>query len=919
MKLLKGGIKNMFNFKKISTILTSAVMLSSTIGFAAAASYPQPFVVGGLADGAIVYGVNAAITDASAAIDVGNKLSALSTSGAASTSSAVTGEAVPLFTGGTKLYVNDSLNTVKSVLTKSDLPTILAAGSFSGNVDASITQTIDLGRDPAITFKRQPTSSDNPNYALQLSTTQANYIYNATATFSKSINFSSSDSEGNAIKLFGMEFTIGSATDADTLVLLKSAKKVDLSTDSPTADVVVVGETFTVELVSASDTAATIKVTNSAGASESREVNEAASKKINGITIAVVNADETNLKLSASIIAGSDKVTLESGNAVKIGEDDKSIDGTLVRFGNGTESFPVGAMPKLTISVYASESDKDAIKAGYSFIDPVYGTFKIDFSGLNIDSNATTSRETFELTPQGDNKIDIKFKDHRGHEKTFQWSKDIVSVIPGSRSTAYLVGDDDNRNITVAELSNITDDGFVVVGNEDEGHLLKLANVKNSSDIGSSNTASDKAEFVDVFSGETYTTSWTSDGVGTMVVGGKTINVYLGGNANNASNEFQVWLDYPDSTAAGSIILFPTIQTSKGAKIAFYQPTQIQLTGYVGGNFSRGGADVNNITEIRIPDGDGYETASIVPDVDSTGRVSLATNSSFFNITRDGTTSQFNTTGDSATVATGVLWSVEGLTFNITNHNLTADNGYNKTTIYLVEPDGAGNINGSALIIWEEKDDNTRWNAQIILLDPGRTSSDPLQVDISLSGDTWSNASSSWRATKPGNSDITESADLWGTIVTYDAAGSAPSKASISYPDEQVYVQVYMAEVAASITPGQSGTKGGGQIMIVKDSEVSDVAGKNLFVVGGSCINQVAAKILESNVPLCGADFTTKTNVGPGQYIIKSVKSPYSDAKVALLVAGYEAQDTVNAVRRTMEGVTTDIGTEVIGPVVTGG
>ena len=39
-----------FDFKKITSVLASAVMLGSTIGIAAAANYPSPFIVGGSAD-----------------------------------------------------------------------------------------------------------------------------------------------------------------------------------------------------------------------------------------------------------------------------------------------------------------------------------------------------------------------------------------------------------------------------------------------------------------------------------------------------------------------------------------------------------------------------------------------------------------------------------------------------------------------------------------------------------------------------------------------------------------------------------------------------------------------------------------------------------------------------------------------------
>ena len=106
--------------------------------------------------------------------------------------------------------------------------------------------------------------------------------------------------------------------------------------------------------------------------------------------------------------------------------------------------------------------------------------------------------------------------------------------------------------------------------------------------------------------------------------------------------------------------------------------------------------------------------------------------------------------------------------------------------------------------------------------------------------------------------------------------------------------------------------------LMIQDKDVSSVASKHLIVVGGSCINTVAAKILESDSPLCGADFSAATNVGAGGYIIKTVKSPENDAKVAMLVAGYNAADTTNAIKRAMviDGVSTVVGAEEIYPIV---
>ena len=345
-----------FNFKRIASVLTGAVMLSSTVALAAAAAnqFPEPFVKSGSADVAVVYGsaVPPTSSDISAALNIGTKLqnyvTAASISPSASTSQNVSGETALLFTGSSKVYVNNTLNSVKNVLTKTELPTVLKDGTFSGNVDATYTQTIVLGVNPQVIFGKQPTSDDDPDFVLSESTSTATPIYNATITFNKAINLTHADSKGAELNLFGQKFTIASATDTSDLVLLKSAEKISLSNTDAKKTVTVAGKTYTVELISSSDTSATVKVTDSNGASETKEINENASKKVQGLTVAVTNADETNLQLSASIIAGAEKVTLTSGSSITSGENNDVVDGTKATFTGGTD-----AMTKLVVSVAA--------------------------------------------------------------------------------------------------------------------------------------------------------------------------------------------------------------------------------------------------------------------------------------------------------------------------------------------------------------------------------------------------------------------------------------------------------------------------------------------------------------------------------------------------------------------------------------
>jgi len=51
-----------FNFRKISAIAVSALMTGMTMGVAAAANYPAPFVSGGSPNVAIVYGTGAGVS-----------------------------------------------------------------------------------------------------------------------------------------------------------------------------------------------------------------------------------------------------------------------------------------------------------------------------------------------------------------------------------------------------------------------------------------------------------------------------------------------------------------------------------------------------------------------------------------------------------------------------------------------------------------------------------------------------------------------------------------------------------------------------------------------------------------------------------------------------------------------------------------
>jgi len=135
-----------------------------------------------------------------------------------------------------------------------------------------------------------------------------------------------------------------------------------------------------------------------------------------------------------------------------------------------------------------------------------------------------------------------------------------------------------------------------------------------------------------------------------------------------------------------------------------------------------------------------------------------------------------------------------------------------------------------------------------------------------------------------------------GIIIEAPESNLDDDEVFFSVPSEQVYASVSVlgqGEEIVTITEGEVPQMGS---IIVTDTEVESVKDKNLIVVGGSCINGVAAKILGVPIHTCDAAFTARTKIGAGSYYLNESVSPYSPDKVAVLIAGYNAADTTKGV-----------------------
>lgn len=248
------------------------------------------------------------------------------------------------------------------------------------------------------------------------------------------------------------------------------------------------------------------------------------------------------------------------------------------------------------------------------------------------------------------------------------------------------------------------------------------------------------------------------------------------------------------------------------------------------------------------------------------------------------------------------LYSKEGLKVYLP---YTANNDTNATgAINLTAHQTAGHSNTTFDIVFSEEDKNENKGAgKNITVRVGWTSTPEVQVTTVT-------------PTVGGTEIEIEDTEAYQNYVYSELATSYLKETSgdqdtveITYHGEEAYGNFFLTASSATIG-GESSIK------VFKDTEVESFKGMNLIVVGGSCVNQVAAKLLGGTDAICGEAFTAKTTVGAGKYIIKTYTSPYNAAKVATLVAGYNADDTKNALTKLATGITTDVGAQEIGPAL---
>src|SRR3989344_3659730 len=376
-----GGCMKM-QFKKIVAAGTlSALMMGASVGFAALSNFPSPFVTSSGVQSFVVVGAAAAPSDVVGAVDLAARLGGsvttdVSVAGAVGGYS-VSGEGKTLDTTTTHVFLNDNMGKtgLRTTLTKDDLPTILAKGSFA---DSDGTHKYDQYVDmtPGTTLpanvraefdKPGSSSSADPAYNFGRFTTSPStteYLYRVRVVFDVAVSGNASVSK--SLKLFGNDYTISGDTSAtftggtsDKVVLFGGAD-IQTMTGGQSITTTVSGTTYEVKLLGVTSTGSA--VVQVGGTSETITKGSTSSnfgdlKIYVKDTASLSTTDQT--QNVATLLIGADKITLQDSSKVKKGNNDDNVDGTFVDIGLSADKLST-----ITIYFAARSSTDDFIVAG---------------------------------------------------------------------------------------------------------------------------------------------------------------------------------------------------------------------------------------------------------------------------------------------------------------------------------------------------------------------------------------------------------------------------------------------------------------------------------------------------------------------------------------------------------------------------
>jgi len=121
------------------------------------------------------------------------------------------------------LKVGRPINFAKRVLTKNNFPYLLASGEIDEMVDDEL---VRLLYSPAILIGENLVIKENENYFIKPNKDKPLFTYRF--TFSKPVDFSNKNIQGQALRILGKEYIIGDDSSSSTIQLISEGKNIKL-------------------------------------------------------------------------------------------------------------------------------------------------------------------------------------------------------------------------------------------------------------------------------------------------------------------------------------------------------------------------------------------------------------------------------------------------------------------------------------------------------------------------------------------------------------------------------------------------------------------------------------------------------------------------------------------------------------------
>jgi hypothetical protein len=833
---LKGGLlkkKMKFNFKKIVSALTSTAMLGSTVALAAAAA-PAPFVENGSADVAIVYGSTAAITDLVAVSDIqtylAQELAKQTASGGGRSSGTGSGDDyVRLDKSSNRLNLGDALN-----------------GPFGSTVDDD-----DM---PGLLADGVYTADDSDDFDFEQKITLGSAVLS---------HFQDSDYE-DAIGASDDTPTIGINISSNqhvlnyTLDFLDDAESDIVSgdlDDLENSDLILFGNKYYIsdwKNGTAANTTGKLTLLDSANratVNEGETITVKVGDKSYDVSIAFIDSDETKLLINGKTTTKHLK-----------GETEKLSDGSYVGI---------------------TEVSKLEVSGEVGTVEFSIGSGKLEIehnTDIQLNDNSITDLKGFIYTTGGTattnkiNKIELEW---RADDDLFI-APDNDVVLPGFETIKL------TYNGLVRNKEEV-----VTVKNDGSTSIALTAPIKDGLATVNLLYANASGEFIGV--GEAADKRLATSPNGTMIYREKW---------NGAKYHTRSVLTYNDSTSSQSyLVSFDISYDSSSGK----NETSVknEVTGAIVASKKSGGDDFD-IGDVNVKVLKAWKNAS-----DEYVVLSAGTNVLFHTLYTTGGLGVYlpfdlgnSSTNAQHTESTGGQ-DMAGGSFNIQQDSRGAINISGNATAPTGVQDGfAGHTDDSWHLSFtgENKDDDLGKGGvfNITINDNSDGELEANQIDATGTGGT--------RGKEIANDNIYEA-------YTYDDVAirtlhyvktSGQDYMEVYYPegDSETYAEVFLGSKNAVIGSGSTTSSSSGSVtelgsVSVSDSEVSSVSGKNLVVIGGSCVNTLASSLLGG--AKCGSSFTSASGVGSGEFLIETFER--SGGKVATLIAGYLAGDTTNAAK----------------------